>query len=201
MRKLYAVLIAAGLAFAVAGQASAITVNLNQIGGTYAGGGGPPTPTDTVVLDIQVVLGAAEATNGVSFAFDLTNCGGCSFIGGSEAPFNFINGVVLTPIIGGGPFVPGVAPNTIKGWEATTLTPGGAPGPATFSIGTATFHLNGPGTLSAGGSVGTDTQLLDGNNQPVGGTLNGFAFIPEPTTFAMLGLGLAGLAWAGRRES
>jgi len=205
MRKLYAVLIAVGLAFAVAGQASAVSVTLSQVGGTYAGPVG--SPSDTLVLSIDVTLAGGEAVTGVFAALDLNACGGCSFLGGTEQAFNFVGGVLLTPIgAPGGDIGPGVAPGTIKGWENQTLTVTGAPGPATFSIGTASFHLSGSGTISVGGaSVATGDTIIGGANfVDITGTstLGSFAYvIPEPTTFALLGLGLAGLAWAGRRES
>ena len=205
MRKLYAILIAVGLALAVGSQASAVSITLSQAGGTYAGEGTVPSPSDTLILDINVTLDAGDAVTGVFAAFDLNNCGGCSFTGGTEEAFSFVGGVLLTPIGAPGADIgPGVAAGTIKGWEAQTLTVTGAPGPASFTLGTASFHLNGAGTIQIGGaSVPTGDTIIGGANFvdiTAMSTLGNFV-VPEPTTFAMLGLGLAGLAWAGRRES
>jgi len=217
MKKLYAVVFAVGLAMAVGSQANAISIDLVQIGGTYAGEGSVPVPSDTLVLDIRVLLGAGESLTGAFVTLDLEGaqgwmgllpgCGGCSFTGGTEAAFNNIGGVLLTPIgTPGADIGPGAVGGTIKGWEATTLTTAGAPGPASFSIGSASFHLNGSGTIRVAPEFifGTSTGTVIGGanfvNITGSSSLDTF-FIPEPTTAVLLGMGLAGLAMATRREN
>jgi PEP-CTERM motif len=72
---------------------------------------------------------------------------------------------------------------------------------ANFVIGTMQFTASGPpGTVVTFNWLTTGTQRLDffGVSQAPGVTVT---IIPEPTTAAMLGIGLFGLAMAGRRRA
>jgi len=187
----------ASLGVLLASHASAISISLSQVGGTFS----PPvgSPSDTLVLSINVKLDPGDALTSVSIALDLNSCSGCSFLGGTEQAFNFVGGVLLTPMGAPGADIgPGGAPGTIAGWENQTLTATGAPGPATFSIGTASFHLQGHGTIRIApaelGGLPTGTLVTGANFVDITDTVN----IPEPTVLSLVALGLAGLAMTRR---
>jgi hypothetical protein len=204
MRFLVKSLITVGLALGLSASASAtVTVTLTQVGGTYSSVAGA-VASDTLVLDIVVTLAGGDAVTSVDPAFNFSSVGG--FVSGTEAAFNFVGGVLLTPIGVPGADIGILGSGAVGGWEATTLAATGAPGPATFSLGTATFHLNGAaGSISFAIGGGGETVIGGPNFANITGTstLNGFVIngaVPEPTTVAMLGMGLLGLAVSGRRR-
>jgi len=196
MRTLAKILIAVGLALAVSSTASAtISITLTQTGGTYDGVS--VTPSDTLVLAISVEMQAGDALTGVFAELVYGGVGG--FNSGTEQPFNFINAVLLTPIGTPGADIVDTPGVKVIGWEATTLATTGAPGPATFLIGTATFHLNGSGGVI---SVGANSIVGGANFVDITGSSNlgTFSIVPEPTTASLIGLGLLGLTVAGRNR-
>jgi hypothetical protein len=200
MRLLIKLLLTAGMVFALSSQANAFSVDLVQTGGPAT-----PNPSDVISFNIEVTLLGGEATTLVDPAIGLI---GASFVGGTEAAYNFVGGVLLTPI---------GSPNTdigtingglaAAGWEGSTLTPGGAPGPAVFVLGTAVFHVNSttvalefdaPTALGVPfGTVIGDGAFMEIQNSVSYGN---FYSVPEPTTAGLMILGVVGLAVAGRRR-
>jgi len=159
------------------------------------------------VVSIDVMLDPGDAITSVSVALDLNNCAGCSFLGGTEQAFNFVGGVLLLTIgTPGADIAPGGAPGTIAGWESQTPTPAGAPGPATFSIGTASFHLQGYGNTiriapAELGGLPTGTPVTGPNFVDITDQVNlGYPPIPEPVTSTLVALGIVVLAARARRR-
>lgn len=107
---------------------------------------------DTLILNIMVSMEEGDTVTGAFASVDFNSSGGSTLIGGTEESFWMVGGVLLTPI-----GTPGAdiayndplccAENMVKGWEAQTLSPSGAPGPATFQLGTITFQLGGGGSF------------------------------------------------------
>jgi hypothetical protein len=194
MRLLMKLMLTAGMVFAFSSQASAVAVNLVQIGGPAT-----PVPSDVITFDIQVVLEAGDAVTLIDPGIDMM---GASFVGGTEAPYNFVGGVLLSPIATGDINV--YAPNKVQGWEASTLNGAGAPGPATFSIGTASFHVGGPNVwLTMDTTIGGLGTVIGGAafaDITTSTTFGNYHLVPEPTTAGLMTLGLIGLVVAGRRR-
>jgi hypothetical protein len=121
--------------------------------------------------------GCGNAVANLSVPLDVIGAGGSTFV---EGP------VSLT--VGGAPWTTGTAS------IGTFTTRGFAHGPAT---GTST-------TAQPGGSIKLVTPIFIRTNIGVGVTLESWAkltieFVPEPTTLVLIGAGIAGLAWRGRR--
>jgi len=160
MRLLTISVLALGFALAAAQVNATPAVFLEYAGGDAQQGAGACAADplcaegasgDTLILDVLVSMEVGDTVTGVSGAVDLNPCGGCMFVSGTETPFHMINSVVLTPIIQGDIAVntaQNESPNVVSGWEATTLSPAGAPGAATFSLGTLTVTLGDSGSYS-----------------------------------------------------
>jgi hypothetical protein len=200
MRLLMKLMLAAGMVFAFSSQASAVAVDLVQIGGPAT-----PSPSDVIVFNIQVTLQGGEGVTAVDPAIEMM---GASYVGGTEQPFNFVNGVLLTPIGAAGADLGTINGGlAVAGWEATTLTAGGAPGPAVFNIGSVQFHVGSPNvwlTFDTPGALGVafGTVVGDGgfNNISTQVSWGNYHLVPEPTTAGLMTLGLIGLVVAGRRR-
>ncbi len=163
MRILNRIVLTVGLALTVASQAGAVTISLVQIGGTYDGISA--VAGDTLTLEIEVTLGPADAVTlvdpAITFGAEVAAAlpgggpfGACPSALACEASFNFVNGVLLAPIGAAGADIGIAAAGQLDGWEGQTLNPAGAPGPATFSLGQATFTLSGASGTIAVGAVG-----------------------------------------------
>ncbi len=162
------IVLTVGLALTVASQAGAVTVSLVQIGGTYDGI--EAVVGDTLTLEIEVTLGPAEAVTRVDPALTFGAEVAAALPGGGpfgactaaepasglacETNSNVVNGVLLAPIGAAGADIRIAAAGQLAGWEGQTLNPAGAPGPATFSLGQATFTLSGASGTIAVGAVG-----------------------------------------------
>jgi len=150
-------------------------------------------PGDAVtLLDPAVVWNVPMAT----FYPDLsTETGSAIWSGGAVSADPIATGDLWEP-------VPGLA----DGWEKAALVAGGWTTPCVWgacsSMGTAYFVLSGIGGTFAIGAVGLPygTVIGDGTFVDIApiSNLGAFTIIPEPTAASLLGLGLIGLAVAGR---
>lgn len=194
MRRISKILLASGMALMLTSQAHAVAVDLLPDNAS-------PTASDSVTFTIQATLEASDAVTGIFVTIDSS---GASFVSGTEQAFNFVNGVLLTPIGAPGSDIGPILdnPNRIGGFEAQTLSASGAPGPATFTIGSATYHIGGAFSLTMdtsigdpGGTVVGGVDFADISNDVAWGNI-----VPEPTTAGLLSLGLFGLVLSGRRR-
>ena len=197
MRLLTKLMLAAGMVFAFSSQASAISIDLVQTGGPAT-----PVPSDIITFNISVTVNAGE---GITLADPAIDMMGASYVGGTEQAYAFVNGVLMTPIGGAGADLGLIGPNTVAGWESQTLTVGGAPGPATFVIGQAQFHVGSTNvwlTMDTAIGIPFGTVVGDGNFADVSAvsTYGNYHVVPEPTTAGLMTLGLIGLVVAGRRR-
>lgn len=194
MRLFTKAIITTGLALMLSSQANAYAIDLLPDNAS-------PGPSDTVTVDIQVTVGGGEGLTAASAAIDFM---GASFVSGTEAAFNLVGGVPVLPIGVPGSDIQLINTTRVIGWEGTTLNP--AAGPAVFSLGTATFHVNAlPVSLTLDDSIGLPggTNIGDENFESVAGSASygNFTYpVPEPTTAGLMTLGLVGLAAAGRRR-
>jgi hypothetical protein len=198
-----------GLALTVSAPAGAVvSIGLVQVGGTYSASVGIQ-PGDTLVLSITYSLQPGDAVTLIdpaivwnppmaTFHPELsTETGFASWSGGAVSFSPVATGDLSEPI-------PGLA----HSWEKSNLTPGGITSPCVFgactSMGTAYFVLSGISGTFAIGAVGMPygTVVGDGTFVDIAGisNLGTFTVIPEPTTAALLGLGLLGLTAIGRRR-
>jgi len=181
MRKVATVLSAIGASFVLASAASAATSFSIE---------GSNTP-GTNVYSIVFSYAAGDQVQGYGISVNTSGTYTGAFTRSAPAPFGTnVNNVVI----------PGSNTGTASSWAAVS---GGVLGPGgTFTIGTITI------TVAAGQHVNPVVVVagVDGVLEGTGfGTtvapdqLNGLTIIPEPTTAALLGLGLVGLVMSGRR--
>lgn len=202
MRFLAKTLAVVGLALGLSTSASALSVVLTQSGGSYAGSA---TASQTLSLDIDLVFTAGDIGTVVQVldpSLDFSGIGG--FTGGTETSF-YLPGVlsgVATAFVTGDIGVPEA--NTADGWEIFSGSGLTVISAGTLHMGTASFHLNGTaGVIDSNAGIGYPT-TFSGTAGPLAVNLGTFtinaAAVPEPTTVAMLGMGLLGLAVSGRRR-
>jgi len=176
MRKVIALVAAVGASFALAASASAASI-------TIVGSSAPGTNTYDIVLSFST----GELVSG--FATSTLLVGGVYTGAFTETiPGAFSIGLP-------GPTVPPLSTGIVGSWGGISFSPvvGG-----TFTIGTVTVTVAPTDTLIpfftlADGVVTTGSGIV-----PT--TLTGVTIIPEPTTAALLGLGIVGLVMAGRRN-
>jgi hypothetical protein len=196
--------------------AHAISIDFVQTGGTAIGGNGGAG--DTLNLDVVATLGAGESMTLINAVpqWDLEGGNVLDLIAASEPAFQFVNGMLLTPIspnsLIGSPLdgllsgvefdindavYPSIAgPEAFFSLEQVSPLPNAALGPATFTIGTLEFVLNSSDPTEISFYVGCcfQTEIGDENFESVTllsdlGTFQVNA-IPEPSAWMVFSLGL-----------
>jgi hypothetical protein len=200
MRTWTQILGVAALAFGLSATANAGTIDLIFTGGCSAGNG---TATCT-----------ASASDNVTAAIVLNTAGGDTQMGGAGSAYqvsmSYSGGTLVGPSTNSVPagwFPAGAGVDNGVGFYQSIVNGVDLFGtnllamPGSYTIGTMTFHVTGPGSLTPtiGGAgdaiVGQGGGVVNGEY-----TLNGGTIVPEPTTAALLGLGLGVLGIAGRRR-
>ncbi|MBJ20284.1 MAG: hypothetical protein CL933_12815 [Deltaproteobacteria bacterium] len=146
---------------------------------------------ESVTLDGANSYGAVNVLNTICVAGPMCFGGMTDQLAGNQpvvqgAEVQFFNGVSITPVTGTGAA------------DEQSNVPGFAVGDGQFRL-TFTVHANSTIQIGDGGSgdgaIGNGGASLASNNTSVA-----FSVIPEPATALLMGLGLAGLGLAGRRE-
>ena len=198
--RLFTSLIAAVATVLVAGAASAaLNVSSPQSGGIVA------APGDLITIDIQISTTAPEALalglRAADYDPSILTTGTATLVPASifnfapSVPFggltNSASGVEEAP---GGPR-PGTSINLFQG---VALSPAAGAGPENFQV---TFVAGVPGiTTVAIGALGSYGDIYAGGDNVANNTSVQVTVVPEPGTALLMGLGLAGLAAAGRKE-
>ena len=202
--------IIAGLAtFAFAASASAaLNVSATSATDTTA-----LNPSDTFTIDITLTTTSAGEARGLTLRAAGWNAGDLSFVsatipnfGGAASPTGAVFGLDL-----GGGIVINALTSALAGpvdngtdvvlFNGVTTGATTSAGPETFTL---TLQYNGGsgsieiGAISSFGDAYVSS--VDGTSAPTTSVAYSAAVIPEPGTALLMGLGLAGLATAGRRE-
>lgn len=179
--------LAAFAGFASAANAASVVLSANA--GTYL-------PGETITLTVTVTADAGET--------DTSVFGVIQYQGAVVAPVLLTQSQNPLPATANGPWNQGLLPacTTVNCRAFSQTNPGGTINATNFVIATMQFTAVGPI-----GAVGT----FNWQSAPVSQRLDFFGvtsapgtsitIVPEPTTAAMLGLGLFGLALAGRRRN
>ena len=178
--------------------------------------GATVAPGDQVTIDIVITNTAGTSVNGLGAS--VTDYGANEFVGG-QAVTNYLNAICVAPgtCFGGldnlaGPDLSesaiGANGNRIQIALSAALSPvvgAGVDQGLDSNAGTAQFTVTLTARESASINVGTSYQgdgviLSDGSSIQAQGATFALTVIPEPGTALLMGLGLAGLASAGRRK-
>ncbi len=179
-RFLTATMIAVG--FAAVANAASLTITPDKTSYTVG---------ESIVLTITGDSGGASA-NGVFGALALSGSGSATYASGSQAQISSFGGGLLWSMSAVG------TQNTVFNQIAGV---GAQLGDWTSPLATATFTAASVGTVAIGWDNDGTPGALNFFGIAVGdaGTAS-VTIVPEPTTAALMGLGLLGLALAGRRK-
>jgi len=180
MCKVATVLSAIGASIVLAGAASAAT-SFSIVGSNLPG-------TNTYSIVFSYAAGDEGGVQG--YATSLTTTGTYTGVGArtNPAPFNTPLGSLTIPAGGTG---------TVSAWGAVS---GGVNGPGgTFTVGTIEITVAAGNTVTPFIRNGIDG-IFTATTTVAPDSITGLTIIPEPSTAALLGLGIVGLIVSGRRS-